>query len=328
MSFSGTTAQTVFQTRSVIETAARRCRMPPSTMTAEHVQIANDELYLLLMALPLNGEQLWTRERILVPLYEGQNYAVMPVGTYDIANANFRSLQEPSGTTTESSTIYEIQYEDTTTITTVGIKWAAAAVPIALEYSDDGSTWTTSAEYSPDAAAGEWTWYDLSPVASAVYYRIRVTAGAMSYSRVFFGNTPNSIPMGPINADDYSNLPNRTFPSQRVTQFWFDRQVAQPVLRLWPSPDATAELGQLELWRRRTIMDVGTMTQEIEAPVWWYDAIVAGLAKRVARAFQEVNPDFIPQIDADAQLALDKAQFGESDGAPTRLVPNISAYTR
>lgn len=328
MSYSNTIGSTVFSTRKVTETAARRCRMPPSTLTAEHWEIAKNELWLLLMSLPLNGDQLWTRERILVPIYENQNHVTLPTGTYDIANANFRYLTEPEGTATESSTIYSIQYDEATTITTFGIKWAAAAVPIAIEYSDDGVDWTTSATYSPDEASGEWSWYDVDPVASAVYFRVRVTSGAMSYDRVFFGNNPVSIPMGPINADDWSNLPNRTFTGQRITQYWFDRQVPSPVLRLWPMPDATAELGQLELWRRRSIMDVGTMTQEIEAPLWWYDAIVAGLAARFGRSCEEVNPDLISGLDADAERQLLRAQYGESDGAPSRLVPNISAYTR
>lgn len=328
MSYSGTIASTVFSTRKVIEAAARRCRMPPSTLTTEHVQIANDELWLLLSSMPLRGEQLWTRERVLVPVYEGQNYSVMPAGTYDLANTNFRYLQEPNGTVTSSSTVYEIVFSESTTITTFGVKWSAAAAPIAIEYSDDGSSWTTSATYSPTEGAGEWSWYDLNPVVSATYYRVRATAGALSYSRMFFGNMPTSIPLGQINADDWSNLSNRVFPGQRITQFWFDRQVPQPVLHIWPMPDATAELGQLEIWRRRLIMDVGSMTEELEAPVWWYDAIVSGLAARMARAFDEVNPDLIGGLDAEAETRLNLALYGESDGAPTRLVPNISAYTR
>lgn len=55
MAYSGTISQTIFDTRRVIENAARRCKMPPQTLTAEHIDVANDQLYLMLSALANQG---------------------------------------------------------------------------------------------------------------------------------------------------------------------------------------------------------------------------------------------------------------------------------
>ena len=56
MAYSNTVSQTVFNTRKVIENAIRRCKLPAETITAEHVDIVNDQLYLLLSDLANLGE--------------------------------------------------------------------------------------------------------------------------------------------------------------------------------------------------------------------------------------------------------------------------------
>ena len=68
MAYSGTVSQTTFDTRRVIEHAARRCRMPAQTLTSEHVDIANDNLYLLLSALANEGAPLWCIQKTIYPL--------------------------------------------------------------------------------------------------------------------------------------------------------------------------------------------------------------------------------------------------------------------
>jgi hypothetical protein len=328
MAYSGTVSQTTFDTRRVIDNATRRCKLPAQSITAEHISIANDVLYLLLSDLANQGVPLWCVQETLYPLYEGVPIIVTEKGTVDILNTNLRSLQEVTGTNIDTSTTRITQFTSTTPVTTVGIRWSAPAVPIEFSRSNDGVTWTILQAEVPQASAGEWTWYDLSSVVSAVYFRVRATSGTLGFSQVYLGNTPTEIPLARLNRDDYTNLPNKQFQSNRPLQYWLDRQSLSPVMNLWPVPNIAATVMQVVVWSHRHIMDVGTMTQELEVPQRWYEAIVSMLAAKLAMEYVEVDASMIPLLDQKAQQALYIAQAEERDNSPMMIAPNIAVYTR
>ena len=328
MAYSNTVSQTVFNTRKVIENAIRRCKLPAESITAEYVDIANDQLYLLLSDLANQGAPLWCIEKQIIPLYDGYGDVTLDTKVVDILNSNFRQLQTVSGTDTTTSTTHTIAFGGDTFVTTVGIKWTAASVPIAIERSEDNITWTTIQNEAPDATSGEWTWYDLESSIATPYFRVRATTGTLSFSEIYTGNTPTEIPLARMNRDDYTNLPNKSFQSNRPLQYWYDRLIPNPIMHLWPVPNSGADTCQLVLWVQRYIMDVGTMTQEIEVPQRWYEALVAMLAAKMAMEIVEVDVNMIGLLDAKAQQALYVAQAEERDNSPMMIAPNISMYTR
>jgi hypothetical protein len=328
MAYSNTVSQTVFDTRRVIDNAARRCKLTAQQISAEHIDIANDQLFLLLSDLSNRGIQLWCIEKQIYPLYNGLGDLILDTGTLDVLNSNLRTLQQVTGTNVDTSTTRTVTFTTETFVTTVGIYWTAAAVPVALERSDDGVTWTTVQTETPSATAGQWTWFDLESSVATQYFRVRATTGTLSFSQIYLANTPTEIPLARLNRDDYTSLPNKTFQSNRPLQFWFDRQVQQPVMHLWPVPNEEAEVYQIVVWRQRYIMDVGSMTQEIEVPQRWYEAIVAMLAARLALEYIEVDPSMISVLDAKAKESLYCAQQEERDNSPMIILPNIAMYTR
>lgn len=328
MAYSGTVSQTTFNTRRVIEHAARRCKMPAQSLSAEHVDIANDNLYLLLSALANEGAPLWCIQKTIYPLYEGTSYVTTDTGTVDILNANLRWLQEVSGTNVDTATTRVTEFASPTAVSTLGIFWSAPSVPVEFARSDDGVTWTIIQSEVPNVGAGEWSWYDLDSSVSAKYFRVRATSGSLGFSQIYLGNTPTEIPLARLNRDDYTNLPNKSFQSNRPLQYWLDRQSLSPVMNLWPVPNNAATVMQVVVWAHRHIMDVGTMTQEIEVPQRWYDAIVSMLAVKLAMEFVEVDPSVIPMLDAKAQQTLYMAQQEERDNSPINIAPSIGAYTR
>jgi len=328
MAYSNTISQTVFNTRKVIENAVRRCKLPAETITAEYVDIANDQLYLLLSDLANMGAPLWCIEKQIIPLYDGVGDVTLDTRVVDILNSNLRQLQTVSGTNTTTATTRTIAFGGATFVTTVGVRWSAASVPIALERSEDGIVWTTIQTETPDADAGEWSWYDLESSIATSYFRVRATSGSLNFSEIYTGNMPTEIPLARMNRDDYTNLPNKSFQSNRPLQFWYDRKIPNPVMHLWPVPNSGATTFQLVLWVQRYIMDVGTMTQQLEVPQRWYEAIVAMLASKLALEIAEVNPSLIPMLDQKANAALYTAQAEERDNSPMMIAPNISQYTR
>jgi len=311
-----------------MENAFRRCRVRPEMITAEYVSVANDQLYLLLSDLANMGAPLWCIEKQILPLYDGEGYITLDAKVVDILNSNLRQLQTVTGTNTTTATTHTIAFGGATFVTTVGVLWTAAAVPIALERSVDGIVWTTIQTETPTAVAGEWTWYDLESSVATPYFRVRATSGSLNFLEIYTGNTPTEIPLARLNRDDYTNLPNKSFQSNRPLQYWYDRLIPNPVMRLWPVPNSGAITSQIVLWVQRYIMDVGTMTQQVEVPQRWYEAIVAMLASKLALEIAEVDTSLIPLLDQKANVALYTAQAEERDNSPMMMAPNIAVYTR
>ena len=331
MATSGTVSTTQFTTRQVIDHAYRRCRLGAQQITSEMIDVANDQLYLVLSNLSNRGVQLWCIEKLIMPLYEGNGAVTLPLGTVDVLNTNLRTLTQVSGVETSTATTFQLYVAAGATATTVGILWSAAAVPFVVEQSADGVSWSAVATEqdttAPTQGAGEWLWVDFDATTTNVYFRVRATSGTLSVSDVYFGNTPTEIPIARLNRDDYTALPNKYFLG-RPLQFWFDRQIDQPVMRLWPVPNLAATTQQIVLWRHRYIQDVGSMTQELDIPQRWFDAIVALLAAKLAEETPEVDSQLMPILDAKAAKALAEAESEERDNSPIYWAPSINCYTR
>ncbi len=327
MAFSNTVSTTVFNTRRVIDHAYRRCRITAQRVTAEMQGIATDVLYLLLSELASTKTPSWCIEKLILPFYEGQPIITLPLGTVEVLNANYRYLQAVTGSLVTTSTSYQVNFTSSTVVSTVGIEWSAAAVPLTFSVSNNGSTWTVVATETPSASAGEITWFDIFPAVAYQYFKIVATSGTLSYTTVTLGNTPNEIPFGVLNRDSYVAQSNQIF-AGRPTTYWFQRDINQPIMHVWPAPNLAAEVAQLIVWRHRHIMDVGTLQQELEIPQRWYEAIVAKLASKLAMETDAVDMNLIPMLDAKAEVAIRAAWDGENDGSPITITPNIGVYTR
>lgn len=360
MAVSGTVSQTVFTTRQVIDHAFRRCRLPPQLITSEHLTTAKDVLYLLMSELVNRGIPLWAIETELLALYEGSNEVVCPTGTVDVLNLNLRTVQRLDGTASSTAGTADnafdgdvttsctqvlaagsitLEFDSETDVSIFGILPNATGTwSFQLQTSSDGSTFTTV--YSDTAYAavnGQWLWLDLTApdtigesVALNGITHVRllaVTPTVLNVREFVVANSPSEIPMARINRDDYVNLPNKTFQGRPV-QYWLDLQRDAPVIRLWPAVEDTYTFAQLVMTRKRYLMDVGTLTQTLDIPQRWYEAIVAELARRVALETAEVDPNLFPTLQMAADRAMQIAWNAEGDSSPVYLRVNISPYTR
>jgi len=177
MAFSGTVSTTVFNTNKVVDHAYRRCRVTAQRVTAEMQGIATDALYLLLSELASTKAPSWCIEKLILPFYEGQPDVTLPLGTVDVLNANYRYLQPVTGSNVVTSTVYQVNFSSSTVVSTVGIEWSAAAVPLTFSVSTNGSTWTVVDTVTPVATAGEITWYDIYPALAYPYISFKTCYG-------------------------------------------------------------------------------------------------------------------------------------------------------
>jgi len=326
---SGTVSTTVFNTRKVIDHAFRKCRLPPEGVGGEQMTTAQETLYLLLSMLANRGLQLWCIEKLILPLYV--NEAAVPVGNgiVDLLNTNYRTMQYLTPAS-ETAAVDRVTFVFSTTeiVTTVGINWLGASAAFNLQISTDGVVWETVKSVSnPNLSAGEWIWVDIDGSLATQYFRVLAPGGLLDQDTVLVGNTPNEIVMARLNRDSYSNLPNKTFTGKPL-QFWLDRTLNEPVMYIWPVPNESQALGQVVTYVKRYIMDVGSLTEEIEIPQRWFEAIVYQLAARLAEELPQVDPSMLPVLDQKAMRSLNEAEMEERDNSPIYFTPNIAVYTR
>lgn len=330
MTTSGTISQTNFTVRHIIEHAFRRCKIPAQAITAEMVDLAIDQLYLMLSEWANKNIQLWCIDKLILPLYEGQGLLPLPIGTVDILNTNIRqTTEQSSGTSTTTTNAYTRDFGSSPVqITTIGITWSGTPVPFLLQISQDGVTWITLATITPQVSSGNRTWHDVDGSTALRFFRVQSVGATLPVSSVYLGNNPLEITIARLNRDDFVNYPNKTFQG-RPLQFWYDRQRDIPIMNLWPVPSVAYINQQLTVWRKRYIMDVTRDTsQTLDVPQRWYDAVVYSLAVRCAEEVPEINPDVLAILIPRAQATLMLAQGEERDNSPINWSPNIGVYTR
>lgn len=326
MAYSGSISGTTFNALKVVDHAFRRCRLPAQAITAEMQEYALESLYVFLSELANIKTPSWCIEKMVLPMYQNQPIVTLPAGTVEVLNLNYRTLQVVSGSTVTTSTSHTTYFTTQTVVDTVGIKWSAAAVPVTFQVSTDGITWTTVGNSSATASAGEITWTDISGALPYTYFRITSTQ-PLSYTAITLGNMPQEIPLGQLNRDSYVNQSNKVFPG-RPSNYYFQRDLPEPVVYLWPAPFVAAEQAQLVLWRHRQIMDTQNLQQEVEIPQRWLEAIIDGLAARVAAETPQVDPQVMAVREQKAAMSVQRAWDGDNDGSPIQINPGIGAYTK
>lgn len=326
MAYSGSISGTTFNALKVVDHAFRRCRLPAQAITAEMQEYALESLYVFLSELANIKTPSWCIEKMILPMYQNQPIVTLPAGTVEVLNLNYRTLQVVSGSTVTTSTSHTTYFTTQTVVDTVGIKWSAAAVPVTFQVSTDGITWTTVGNSSATASAGEITWTDISGALPYTYFRITSTQ-PLSYTVITLGNMPQEIPLGQLNRDSYVNQSNKVFPG-RPSNYYFQRDLPEPVVYLWPAPFVAAEQAQLVLWRHRQIMDTQNLQQEVEIPQRWLEAIIDGLAARVAAETPQVDPQVMAVREQKAAMSVQRAWDGDNDGSPIQINPGIGAYTK
>ncbi len=326
MAFSGVIGLETTNALRVVEHAFRRCRLPAQAITAEMQEYALQSLRFMLDELSNRRTPSWCIDSVLMPMYQNQPLVTLPVGTVEVLNLNYRTLQLLTGATTTTSTSRTVIFDDPTVVSSVGVKWSGATTALTFETSNDGIVWTTVGTATPVASAGEITWFDIDAALPA--QRFRVTgAGTLNYSAITLGNLPQDIPLGQLNRDSYVNQSNKIFPG-RPASYYFQRNVAQPVVYLWPAPFVAAEQAILVLWRHRQIMDTQNLRQEVEVPRRWLEAIINGLAARVAAETPAVDAGLVGVLEQRAAVSLQAAWDGDNDGSPIQINPGIGAYTK
>jgi hypothetical protein len=351
MAYSGTVGTTVVTVQNFIDQGARLAGKLAEELTGEQVIAAKQALFFVLSNLINQGINYWAIDKVVYGLQPNQNQYLLPVGGNDVLNALYRTMTRPSGSYSSSAggTVANLYDSNTTTVCqqtsangnfvvnfgstqyigSIGfMPYGSGVWNYYFQSSVDGVTWTTLyTGTNVTVTSGQWVFQDIDPGSNVAYYRMQAFGGTtLALHEWYLGTNSTEITMARLNRDDYTNLPNKNFTSNNPYQFWFNRQLPQAKITLWPTPSNA--FVQMTVWYSRQIDDVGALSGQLEIPQRWNQAIQFLLGHQMSMILPGVQMDRIGYLEGQAEKYFIMAESEERDKSPIYFAPNISCYTR
>lgn len=355
MAYSNTTGETKINVDQLISYAYRDAGKTAEEITPEYINAGKQALFYNLQNLSNLGVNLWLLENKLIGPLANQVSVPLPSTTIDIREANWVYIVNSSAKTylpvsnPESPDVFA-QNLDLVSTSTIGANWfgleydqaqsvfyvgfngyavggGTQTYNFAYEVSDDGITWVTKEQFPATTLNDrEWAYFNINITPNFKFYRLRETvANTFSVRQIVFSTSQQVIPMSRLNRDDYWNLPNKQFPSNRALQYWFDRQI-EPSMYVWPVPNNDFQMFQLVIDKQ--MMDVGSLTNQIYVPDRWIASIQASLSHKLSLQLPGVDLNRIQYLELQAEKLFRQASEEDRDKSPIYFQPNISYYTR
>jgi hypothetical protein len=126
-----------------------------------------------------------------------------------------------------------------------------------------------------------------------------------------------------ISRTEYLSFSNQQIEAPPTT-YWFDRLIS-PSVTFWPIPDNAGPY-TFDYFSVLQIQDANLTGGETpNTPYRWLDAIVSGMAYRLARIYA---PQLEAQRKVDAMDAWQTAATQDTEAVPFKLAPSLAAYYR
>lgn len=130
------------------------------------------------------------------------------------------------------------------------------------------------------------------------------------------------IPVTKLSRDGYFKIPNKTN-TGNPTQFYYDPQLTNGIIRVWPGPDDVQET--LRFTFTRTIEDFDNINDDPDFPQEWLQALVYNLADEMIPDYG-IKGDRAVKIPEKAASWLQKALGYDVEDAPVVFAPR-TAYS-
>lgn len=126
-------------------------------------------------------------------------------------------------------------------------------------------------------------------------------------------------PVAMISRTEYAQLANKTTRG-KIVQAFYDPQLSDGVLSIWPTPDSAADV--LNFWYERRLEDFTSGADEPDFTIEWGEALILGLAHRMAPT---AGLSLVERQDLErrAQAALDKAEGYDRENVGVFFQPDM-----
>lgn len=137
----------------------------------------------------------------------------------------------------------------------------------------------------------------------------------IAFSNIYLNTNVQDTQISPISRSNYLSVANKSQQS-RPSSYYLDRQ-SDPVLSLWPTP--SSQYNCLMISYEQMVNDVSTALEALASPALYNEAIVWGLAYRLACKYA---PDKIAITKQMADQTLSTVSANYSETTPLVVTPN------
>lgn len=369
MATSGTVSATRYNMQRVLDHAVRRAGYQPAQISIQDQSFLRDNVFTLTSQWINAGYPLWTRQYTILSAAIGKEDVPTPDGTVDVFHVYWRILSPYRGGATltsggDGSVLFGAQpnadvtitgtnpgitvaFGGTTEVDTIGVLPGAGAdytAALQVQVSQDGATFITVQTLpSQTFSAGVWAYQDLSPTITAPFVRVIRPGSTPWVVNQFNYGLANwqDVELGQLSMDDYYNQGNRAFRNNEPNSCFVDRRLAKPFIKIWPLLNQQGFYnGCVTALTRRYIQDPGALTNDVEVPQRWLEALqwrLASLAIIELPLTDEMKGSQLLMQDRAARIQLIGTEAPKAEAlmwaeertrAPIRWLPDLSPYTR
>lgn len=177
---------------------------------------------------------------------------------------------------------------------------------------------------------GLWNLTSTTAVLSASVGSYSLPADCVDVTEVMFrddssGDDIDTV-LGRLSRSEYAMLSDKAT-AGRPSSFFVDRQASAQTLYVWPVPD-TDNAEELFYWYIRRTEDVTAYTENVGIPDRFLMPFVYGMAFQLAQIRPALDGARRAEIERLYEASLSRAMSEDRERVPTRLVPDLSAYSR
>lgn len=129
--------------------------------------------------------------------------------------------------------------------------------------------------------------------------------------------TMTDTPLTKIGREDYDAIPDKSIQGDIPDRYFLDRQRDAPVLYFYTTPAIAGDSFELDCFIQT--QDVGALSNNLDAPRRWLEAITSGVAAKLSEKWA---PELEDKLIVKAERQFIFARDEERDTASTQITPN------
>ncbi len=308
----------------IIELAFRKCGKSVEMQTPDTVTAAKENLFLILSSLPNRERILSTLSRKVFPLTNGVARHTFEEGVVGVKDLVFRSLTNVTATVDDTD-FTQVSSFSSSPVVQIGIT-SSTPVTISVEIElQENAIWTTHSTVNRTWNATPY-WFEVDGYLDCTGVRITSLQQDMSPFTVTISSGVNDRIISPMSRFEHMSLPNKRVSAGVITSYLYDRQ-RLPAVEFWPVPNVDPLTDCFACTVQSEMASIGELSEYLDVPDRWLDALVSKLAYSMTFVFQDMDPNKVNRIAEDSEKNVILAESEDVDGMPVYIFPDIGVYT-
>jgi len=337
----------------LIREAFERIGIPGEMVEYQKLDSAMRSLNFMFSHWMARGVNLWTLETAFIPLVPGQKQYTLPPQVKNLTQVSLRTSWRQLGGTalstwggdaahafdgdwktacTQTATgiiKYDYGAGNLQTITFMGIQSNVSVnCIITVGASVNGVDFLQLMQIPlqtypvinyESQTYGLTQWFEIpNPGAYKAYSITNLSPpNLLNVQEIYFNNMVQDTPLSEVSRSEYLAYPMKD-QTGRPTCYYLDRQII-PQLYLWPVPSSLYNC--LMISYEKMLQDVGTVTNTLELPSRFYEALIWGLAHRMACKYAPDKNNYAKQYEEET---LSIAMRDDTERTPISIYGDVN----